>query len=54
MRINVAIAQLNPTYEILDQILYYYIDQVYSYQEILAQGFDPATVKGVIKAGEAE
>jgi NAD+ synthase (glutamine-hydrolysing) len=37
-----------PPYEILDQILYYYLDKGYSKEEILRLGFDPKIVKWVI------
>lgn len=39
-----------PPYEILDQIMNYYLIEDYSYQDIVKQGFDPATVKWVIRA----
>ncbi len=38
-----------PPYEILDPILFAYIEQGFSAQEIVRQGFDEATVKKVIK-----
>ena len=37
-----------PPYEILDQILYYYIDMGYSLQDILRRYNDPDMVKRVI------
>ena len=37
-----------PPYEILDQILHYYIDEDYSMEDIIKRGFDPTTVKWVI------
>ncbi|PNX47179.1 MAG: NAD+ synthase, partial [Thermoplasmata archaeon M8B2D] len=39
-----------PPYDILDSILYYYIDEGYSLKEILELKFDPDIVKWVIKA----
>lgn len=39
-----------PPYDILDQILYYYIEEGYSQEEIVALNFDPGTVKWVIQA----
>ncbi|RAK09344.1 NAD+ synthase (glutamine-hydrolysing) [Halanaerobium saccharolyticum] len=38
-----------PPYEILDQILYYYIEEGYSASEIIESGFDSQTVKEVIR-----
>ncbi|TDO83493.1 NAD+ synthase (glutamine-hydrolysing) [Halanaerobium saccharolyticum] len=38
-----------PPYEILDQILYYYIEEGYSASEIIESGFDTQTVKEVIR-----
>jgi NH3-dependent NAD+ synthetase len=37
-----------PPYEVLDGILYRYVDQEQSAAEILADGFDPATVARVL------
>jgi len=39
-----------PSYDILDQILYYYVDEGYSMKEILSLNFDHEIVKWVIKA----
>ena len=39
-----------PPYEILDQILYYYVDKGYSLPDILDLKYDPKTVKWVIQA----
>lgn len=39
-----------PPYDLLDQILHYYVDERYSQQEILNLNFEPATVKWVIQA----
>ncbi len=39
-----------PPYEILDQILYYYVDKGYSLQDLLDLKFDPGTVKWIIQA----
>jgi len=39
-----------PPYEILDQILHYYLDEQYSMEDILRLGFDPEAVKWVIRA----
>ena len=39
-----------PPYDILDSILYYYIDEGYSLKEILELKFDPDIVKWVIKS----
>ncbi|AEB08560.1 NAD+ synthase [Desulfobacca acetoxidans] len=39
-----------PPYEILDQILEYYINEGWGYQEIVDRGFDPETVRWVIQA----
>jgi len=39
-----------PPYEILDQILHYYLDQRLSLADILKLNFDPETVKGVIRS----
>jgi NAD+ synthase (glutamine-hydrolysing) len=38
-----------PPYDILDQILNYYLDENYPVDAILAQGFDPETVSWVIR-----
>ncbi|MBW2053202.1 MAG: NAD+ synthase, partial [Deltaproteobacteria bacterium] len=38
-----------PSYDILDQILYYYIEEGYSIERIVKQGFDLEMVKWVIK-----
>jgi len=38
-----------PAYEILDQILNYYIEEGYSASEIIESGFDSQTVKEVIR-----
>jgi len=37
-----------PVYDILDQILKSYVEEDFSYEEIVNQGFDPAIVKRVI------
>lgn len=37
-----------PPYEILDRILYYYIDERYGLQDIVSRGLDPKVVKWVI------
>jgi NAD+ synthase (glutamine-hydrolysing) len=39
-----------PPYDILDRILYYYLDEGYSMTEVLDLDFDPETVKWVIQA----
>jgi NAD+ synthase (glutamine-hydrolysing) len=39
-----------PSYEILDQILHYYLDEGYSMRKVLALNFDPDTVRWVIAA----
>ena len=39
-----------PPYEILDQIMDYYLTERYSYKDIVSQGFDPETVRWVIRA----
>ena len=39
-----------PPYEVLDRIMNYYLLEDYSYQEIVAQGFDAAVVQWVIRA----
>jgi NAD+ synthase (glutamine-hydrolysing) len=39
-----------PPYDILDSILYYYVDQQYSLKEILEMNFDPEIVKWVVNA----
>ncbi|MDO9577975.1 MAG: NAD+ synthase [Candidatus Cloacimonadales bacterium] len=39
-----------PPYDILDRLLHYYIDQDYSMQDIIDLGFEPETVKWVIRA----
>jgi NAD+ synthase (glutamine-hydrolysing) len=38
-----------PPYDILDQILSYYVEEGYSSEQIIAQGFEPATVRWVLK-----
>jgi NAD+ synthase (glutamine-hydrolysing) len=38
-----------PPYEVLDQILHYYVDEHYSMADILQHNFDPETVKWVIR-----
>lgn len=42
-----------PPYDILDQVLHYYLDEGYSYQQIVKMDFDPETVKWVIRAVNA-
>ncbi|HYH02727.1 MAG TPA: NAD+ synthase [Bacillota bacterium] len=37
-----------PPYPVLDEILYYYIEEGYSAEQIIERGFEPATVKWVI------
>jgi NAD+ synthase (glutamine-hydrolysing) len=39
-----------PPYEMLDQILHYYLDEHYSMEDILRLGLDPEAVKWVIRA----
>ena len=39
-----------PPYEVLDQILHYYLDEQYSMEDILRLDFDPETVSWVIRA----
>ena len=39
-----------PPYEVLDEILHYYVDEHYSMADLLQQDFDPETVKWVIRA----
>jgi NAD+ synthase (glutamine-hydrolysing) len=39
-----------PPYEILDQILEYYINDGLAFQEIVLQGFDPEVVRWIIRA----
>ena len=39
-----------PPYEILDRIIHYYVDEDYSIDEIVAEGFDPVTVKWAVRA----
>jgi NAD+ synthase (glutamine-hydrolysing) len=39
-----------PPYEMLDQILHYYLDEHYSMEDILRLDFDPVTVSWVIRA----
>ena len=41
-----------PPYEVLDQILHYYVDEHYSMADILQHNLDPETVKWVIRAVE--
>ena len=38
-----------PEYDVLDQILFQYIEESHSAEEIIAQGFDEATVRRVIR-----
>lgn len=38
-----------PPYEVLDQILHYYVDEHYSMADILQHNFDPETVEWVIR-----
>jgi NAD+ synthase (glutamine-hydrolysing) len=38
-----------PPYEILDQIIHYYLVEAYSYKDIVALGFDPEVVRWVIR-----
>jgi NAD+ synthase (glutamine-hydrolysing) len=38
-----------PPYEVLDQILHYYVDEHYSMADILQHNLDPETVKWVIR-----
>ena len=39
-----------PPYEVLDEILHYYMDEHYSMAELLQHDFDPETVKWVIRS----
>jgi NAD+ synthase (glutamine-hydrolysing) len=39
-----------PSYETLDAILYYYLEEAYSFEQIVALKYDPETVSWVIKA----
>lgn len=39
-----------PPYEVLDQIMNYHLTERYSYQEIVQAGFEPETVRWVIRA----
>ena len=39
-----------PPYDLLDQILHYYLDEQYSGEDILGLGFDPGTVNWVMRA----
>jgi NAD+ synthase (glutamine-hydrolysing) len=39
-----------PPYEILDRIMNYYLTEGYSYQDIISLGFQPETVRWVIRA----
>jgi NAD+ synthase (glutamine-hydrolysing) len=39
-----------PPYEVLDQILDYYLDKGYSYQQIVKKGFNPDTVRRILRA----
>jgi NAD+ synthase (glutamine-hydrolysing) len=39
-----------PPYEVLDQIMDYYLTERYSYKDIVSQGFEPETVRWVIRA----
>ena len=41
-----------PTYEVLDQILHYYLDEHYSMEDILRLDFEPETVRWVVRAIE--
>jgi NAD+ synthase (glutamine-hydrolysing) len=41
-----------PPYEVLDQILHYYLDEHYSMEDILRLDFEPETVSWVIRAVE--
>jgi NAD+ synthase (glutamine-hydrolysing) len=41
-----------PPYDLIDQILYYYIDEGYSPNKIIKMDFDPNIVKWIIKAVE--
>jgi NH3-dependent NAD+ synthetase len=41
-----------PSYEILDAILAQYVEQRLSVKEIIANGFDPETVKWVVRRVE--
>ena len=38
-----------PPYPILDEILYYYIEEGYSADEIIARGLDEETVRWVVR-----
>ena len=38
-----------PAYEVLDRIIYYYVDERYSLQDILKLPFDPEVVKWVVR-----
>jgi NAD+ synthase (glutamine-hydrolysing) len=42
-----------PPYDVLDQILHYYLDEGYSYHKIVKLNFDPDTVAWVIRAVNA-
>ncbi len=39
-----------PPYEILDQVLHYYVDEGYSVQEIINKGFEPDVVRWIVQA----
>jgi NAD+ synthase (glutamine-hydrolysing) len=39
-----------PPYDVLDRILDYYLDQGYSYGQIVKEGLDPDTVKRILRA----
>ena len=41
-----------PPYEVLDQILHYYLDEHYSMEDILRLDFEPETVRWVVRAIE--
>jgi len=38
-----------PPYPILDQIIHYYVEEQYSADEIIAEGFEPETVRWVVR-----
>src|SRR4030067_598690 len=52
LRPNQVDADTLPPYPLLDQILYYFIEELLSVKEIIALGFEPDTVRWVARMVE--
>jgi NAD+ synthase (glutamine-hydrolysing) len=52
LKLNQVDQDTLPPYPILDEILHYYIEEENSPEEIIGMGFDPETVKWVVRTVE--